>query len=107
MKPWYWVILVILALCLIFALYYARYKATVASRERRKEQIAGEHLKEALLEAEVGVGSGTTSRINPLALGGGEFSVNNNIGPTPVEDDEDTNVVGDGFGATRNQFQPT
>jgi len=107
MRPWYWIIIVILALCLIFAIYYARYKATAASRANRAKNIAEEMLKETLLEAEVGVGAGTTSRINPLALGGGNHVVNENVGPSAVDDDEEGNVVGEGFGSGKNQFVPT
>lgn len=107
MKPWYWIIVVILALCLIFALYYARYKAVKAYRAKRKKDIAEEMLKVTLLEAEVGVGAGTTSRINPLALGGGGPGVNENIAPSAVDDDMDENVLGEGFGASKNQFVPS
>jgi len=106
MKTWYWVVVVILAICLILAIYYARYKATEASRAKRAKNIASEVLNETLLAAEVGSGAGMTSRINPLALGKGAYAVNDNIGPSAVDDDEDINDQV-GFAAEKNQFVPT
>merc|ERR1719184_592567 len=104
MKPWYWIIIVLCTICLILAILYARYKATEASRAKRAKNIASEMLNETLLAAEVGTGAGTTTRINPLALGKGQHAINDNIGPSAVDDDEDMSEQVAGFAAERNQF---